>query len=166
MVNRVVYAVKPMAERFGFELPLLLMGAFRALIDDLNAELGRRGHPDVRPVHGFALQAVGRDGASSAELGRRLGVSKQAAAKTAAGLERLGYLRREADAGDRRARRLVLTPAGRECLAISAEVLGELHDRWADAVGAERLAALEDDLERLGGAAARTRLGDLPGWLR
>jgi hypothetical protein len=44
----------------GFELPLRLLLGFRVLIDRLHAELARQGHPDVRPVHGFVLQAVGR----------------------------------------------------------------------------------------------------------
>src|SRR5436305_6021246 len=48
--------------RAGYELPLLLFGGFRAIIDELHAELGRRGHPDMRPAHGFAMQAVGPRG--------------------------------------------------------------------------------------------------------
>ena len=63
----------------GFELPLLLLAAFRRLIDQLHAELAAHGHPDVRPVHGFAMQAIGLPGATSTEIGQRLGVSKQAA---------------------------------------------------------------------------------------
>ena len=46
-------------DAYGFELPLLLFGGFRSIIDELHAELARRGHPDVRPAHGFALQAIG-----------------------------------------------------------------------------------------------------------
>src|SRR5258707_14036679 len=67
---------------YGFELPLLLFGGFRSIIDELHAELARRGHPEVRPAHGFALQAIGLDGATATEAGRRRGVSKQAAGKT------------------------------------------------------------------------------------
>ena len=47
---------------YGFELPLLLFGGFRSIIDELHAELARRGHPDLRPAHGFALQAIGTRG--------------------------------------------------------------------------------------------------------
>ena len=63
----------------GWVLPLLLFGGFRTLIDRLHVELARQGHPDVRPAYGFAMQAIGRDGATASGLGRRLGVSKQAA---------------------------------------------------------------------------------------
>ena len=43
---------------YGFELPLLLFGGFRSIIDELHAELARRGHPDLRPAHGFARPAA------------------------------------------------------------------------------------------------------------
>lgn len=154
--------------RPGFELPLLLAGAFRAVIDDLHVALAEAGHPDVRPVHGFALQALGAEGASASELGRRLGVSKQAAAKTAAGLAALGYVVDGPDPRDGRARLLRRTAHGEACLAASAVAFEAIRRRWVDALGAERVAALEDDLEAV---VERTGpgvggLGDLPGWLR
>jgi DNA-binding MarR family transcriptional regulator len=152
-------------DRPGFELPLLLVGAFRALIDDLHRELAERGHPDARPIHGFALQAIGRDGVTTSELGRRLGVSKQAAAKTATGLERVGYLAREADPDDARAVLLKPTARGIEMLALSAEIFDRLRAAWSAELGAKRLAALEDDLRRIV-VPSGIKLGDLPGWLR
>jgi DNA-binding MarR family transcriptional regulator len=75
----------------GFELPLLLFAGFRTLIDELHAELARQGFPDVRPAYGFAMLAIGRVGATASELGRRLGISKQAAGKTIDRLENLGF---------------------------------------------------------------------------
>src|SRR5260370_4748285 len=81
----------------GFELPLLLFGAFRQIIDQLHAELARQGHPDVRPAYGFAMQAIGIDGATATEIGRRLGISKQAVGKTIDRLAQLGYAERMDD---------------------------------------------------------------------
>lgn len=155
-----------MRERFGFELPLLLVAAFRTIVDAVHVELADRGHAGARPLHGFALQAVGPDGTTVTELGRRLGVSKQAAAKTAAGLERLGYLVRETHPDDARAVRLRRTARGNELLALSAEAFARLRAAWTADLGAERVRALEDDLERMIGAAGGAKLGDLPGWLR
>jgi DNA-binding MarR family transcriptional regulator len=152
-------------DRFGFELPLLLAGAFRAVIESLHAELACQGHPDARPIHGFALQAVSSTGASVSELGRRLGVSKQAATKTAASLQQLGYVRRIRDPDDARAIRLERTPRGDQLLSLSAEIFERLRGQWAEQIGASRLQELQDDLARL----ARTgtaKLGDFPGWLR
>jgi DNA-binding MarR family transcriptional regulator len=153
-------------DRFGFELPLLLAGAFRALVDALHVELARMGHPDARPIHGFALQAVGPRGATLSELGRHLGVSKQAAAKTAGGLERLGYIVRVPHPTDARAVLIRRTPRGEELLGLSAEIFGRLHAGWVSDVGAERIRALEDDLERMAATSGGAKLGDLPGWLR
>jgi DNA-binding MarR family transcriptional regulator len=149
----------------GFELPLLLVGGFRLLVDELHRELAERGHPDARPLHGFALQAIGADGVTTSELGRRLGVSKQGAAKTATGLERIGYIAREADPNDARAMLLKPTARGIEMLSLSAEIFDRLRAEWAAELGAKRLAALEEDLREIV-VPSGTKLGDLPGWLR
>jgi DNA-binding MarR family transcriptional regulator len=146
----------------GFELPLRLLLGFRVLIDGLHAELARQGHPDVRPVHGFVLQAVGPDGTTAVELGRRLGITKQAAAKHIEALERLGYVRRAADPDDARRKLLRLTDRGADSLARSARIFDELRAEWAEMLGAERLNALEADLRRVTGATP-FRL-DAPGW--
>lgn len=146
----------------GFELPLRLLLGFRVLVDGLHAELGRQGHPDVRPVHGFVLQAIGPDGTTAVELGRRLGVTKQAAAKHVDALERLDYLRRGADAHDGRRKLVRLTERGVDCLARSALIFDDLRAGWAATLGADRLTALEDDLRAVT-PAALFRL-DTPGW--
>jgi DNA-binding MarR family transcriptional regulator len=146
----------------GYELPLLLLFGFRTLIDDLHAELARRGHPDVRPLHGFACQAIGPDGTSATELGRRLGVSKQAAGKTIDALERLGYVRRESDPGDARRKLVRLTAHGEDMLQQSVPIFDALRAGWAQALGPERLNELEADLRAMThGRAGRL---DIPGW--
>jgi DNA-binding MarR family transcriptional regulator len=153
------------SSRPGFELPLLLVGGFRVLIDELHARLASQGHPDARPLHGFALQAVGPDGVTTSELGRRLGVSKQAAAKTVARLETLGYVARSPDPADARAQIVVATAHGRSLLSESAAIFEDLRREFAAQVGDDRVAALEDDLAALVSRAGGAKLGDLPGWL-
>ncbi len=152
-------------ERAGFELPLMLLAAFRALIDELHDELATIGYTDARPLHGFALQAVRSEGTTTSELGRRLGISKQAAAKTAGQLEQLGYLAREPHPSDDRALLLTRTARGEQFLSDSARIFDRLRDRWARELGADRLALVEAALEELA-APASGKLGDFPGWLR
>jgi DNA-binding MarR family transcriptional regulator len=130
----------------GWVLALLLFGGFRTLIDRLHAELARQGHPDVRPAYGFAMQAIGRDGATASELGRRLGVSKQAAGKTVDRLVELGYAERSADAADARRKVVRLTPRGYDALARSAAVFEQLRAEWADQLGADGVRAMETAL--------------------
>jgi DNA-binding MarR family transcriptional regulator len=146
----------------GFELPLLLFAGFRALIDDLHAELARRGHPDVRPAYGFAMQAIGVRGATASEIGRRLGVSKQAAGKTVDRLEGLGYAERVDDPADARRKLIRLTPRGVDSLVQAAQIFDELHASWAEKLGAERLALVEASLRTV--VPATGFPVDVPGW--
>ncbi|MFE4870177.1 MarR family winged helix-turn-helix transcriptional regulator [Streptomyces sp. NPDC056682] len=130
----------------GYELPLLLLAGFRSLIDRLHAELARQGHPDIRPAHGFALQAIGLPGSTASEIGRRLGVSKQAAGKTVDRLIALGYAERADDPADARRKLVRLTPHGLDALGRSAAIFDELRASWADTLGGERLRDLEASL--------------------
>ncbi|WP_406077651.1 MarR family winged helix-turn-helix transcriptional regulator [Micromonospora sp. NBC_00858] len=148
--------------RPGFQLPLLLLAGFRTLIDDLHAELARQGHPELRPLHGFVLQAVGADGTTATELGQRLGISKQAAGKTVDRLVAVGYLARVDDPQDARRRLVMMTPRGADGLRRSAEIFDRLREQWADTLGPERVDALEDDLRTM--AAANWFRLDVPGW--
>ena len=73
-----------------------ILRAGRSAIEELHRRLAERGHPDVRPAHGYAFQAIGASGATATELGRRLGVTKQAAGQMVDELVRLGYVVRGA----------------------------------------------------------------------
>jgi DNA-binding MarR family transcriptional regulator len=146
----------------GYELPLLLLAAFRAVIDEAHEELAGRGHPEFRPAHAFAMQAVGTFGATAADVGRRLGVSKQAAGKTIDRLAELGYVERGDESADRRRKLVRLTPRGIEALTLSAGAFDHARARWAALLGADRLADLEADLRAVApGQAFRL---DIPGW--
>jgi DNA-binding MarR family transcriptional regulator len=147
---------------YGFELPLLLFGGFRSIIDELHAELARRGHPDLRPAHGFALQAIGVRGATATEAGRRLGISKQAAGKTIERLEDLGYVQKAGDDKDRRRKLVRITPRGWEALAMSAMIFDDIRSRWTSVLGRGRLSALETDLRTM--VPGETFRLDVPGW--
>ncbi|MCT2277153.1 MarR family winged helix-turn-helix transcriptional regulator [Micromonospora chalcea] len=149
-------------DRPGFALPLLLLAGFRTLVDDLHAELARQGHLELRPAHGFVLQAVGPAGTTASDLGHRLGVSKQAAGKTVDRLVALGYLERVDDPADARRRLVRMTAKGRDGLHRSAVVFDELRDRWAATLGADRVDAIEDDLRRM--VPADVFRLDVPGW--
>jgi DNA-binding MarR family transcriptional regulator len=151
-----------MNERHGFELVFLLGSAFRQVIDRLHADLARKGHPDARPIHGFALQAIGSGGITTAELGRRLGVSKQAAAKTVKNLETLGYVARTADTADARSMLLMRTALGEELLGQSARFFDECQHQLIEHFGDKDYAKL---LDQLGHIAGDGETGDLPGWL-
>jgi DNA-binding MarR family transcriptional regulator len=146
----------------GFDVVFLLGGTFRRVIDDLHRDLAARGHAGVRPMHGFALQAIGPGGATISELGRRLGVSKQAAAKTVRSLETAGYVSRRPGIDDGRSVLIRRTDRGQEVLALSARFFETRMQEWRSEVGLERFDAMIEALAILG---AGSNLGDFPGWL-
>lgn len=129
-----------------------ILRAGRAAIDELHRRLADRGHPDVRPAHGYAFQAIGADGTTAGVLGERLGVTKQAAGQMVDELIRLGYVTREPDPDDGRRRLVRLTPYGVDCLRESAAVFEEIVMEWR---------ALGDDVDAT--VAALGGLTDLYG---
>ncbi|MEU8613357.1 MarR family transcriptional regulator [Actinoplanes sp. NPDC048791] len=149
--------------RSGADLALLLLGGFRDLADRATAELAARGYRDVRPVHDFALRAILSGADSASELGRRMSVAKQSAAKTIAGLEEREFVRREPDPADRRRIRLTVTGHGLAMLREGEAIFDELREQWERQVGAGSVKALEETLGRL--LAGNTVRLDTPGWL-
>lgn len=136
-------------DELGPELPFVLMGAFRRVIDDLHERLAREGHPQVRPAHAVALQAVGTTGARPSEVATRIGVSKQAAGKTLLVLEELGYVQRQQDPEDGRAQKVDLTARGRDLLAHSARILQEIFEELGGAYGTNELRTVVTTLARV-----------------
>ena len=149
--------------RSGADLALLLLGGFRALVDAATAELADRGFDDVRPVHDFAIRAIAAGADTASELGRRLSITKQSAAKTIAVLQERGYVARDTDPRDARRKRLQVTELGFEVLRQGEAIFDELRDQWAERIGAAELAGIEDHLAALAGAQP-VRL-DTPGWI-
>lgn len=128
---------------------MLLLGGFHTMVDDVVAGLDRRGHAGVRPVHEFALRAIDGGAETASELGRRLAVSKQAAAKTIAALEALGYVSRDADPQDARRKRLRVTDRGHEMMSVGGGLFDEVRARWAAQIGAQELDRLQARLGEL-----------------
>ncbi len=149
--------------RSGADLALLLLGGFRRLADAATEELARRGHPDVRPVHDFAMRAIAAGADSASDLARRLSVAKQSAAKTIAVLQERGWVTREPDPRDARRKRLQVTPLGFEVMRQGEAVFDDLRAQWEQQIGAAELAELEDRLSKLVGPVA-IRF-DTPGWI-
>ena len=147
----------------GHELPLLLLGGFRQLIDEMHRRLSAQGHPGLRPSTGFAVQAISLGAASATELGRATGVTKQAASKTVDQLLALGYVTAEADPMDARRKALRLTDHGIDLVRRSGAVLDDLRQEWVDEVGATQVDRLEATLGRLVGRAGLSP--DVSGWL-
>lgn len=149
--------------RSGAQLALLLLGSYRKLVDAAVRELAAHGHRGVRPVHDFTLRAIAAGADSASELGRRLSVSKQAAAKTVAVLVERGYVERGTDPNDARRKRIQVTARGWEVMRDGEAIFDRLRAEWEQELGAEALATLEGELEAfVGDAGVRP---DDAGWV-
>jgi DNA-binding MarR family transcriptional regulator len=124
----------------------LLSMAVAVGLDTLHEELAAAGHPDLRPVHGFALNAVSRGAETTSELARELRMTKQGAAKIAARLVDGGYLEVRRAADDARRKPLVLTARGCAAIETSVVIQRAIERRWAATIGDSAMRALRAGL--------------------
>ena len=140
----------------------LLSMAVAVGLDRLHEELAAAGHPDLRPVHGFALNAVSRGADTASDLARQLRMTKQGAAKITATLVHGGYLEVTTAADDARRKPLVLTARGHSAIETSVIIQRAMERRWAAAIGdgamrALRVGLLEAVLAENGGSLPSPR---------
>lgn len=114
-------------------------------------ELARRGFADLRPALLAVGQHVGAEGTRVTELAARAWLAKATVVHAVDELERLGYVTREPDPGDRRAKLVVATPRAREAEQVAREAIAEIRAAWAARLGEGEMEALERSLRRLRG---------------
>jgi DNA-binding MarR family transcriptional regulator len=133
-------ATLPDPTRPGTAALLLGMG-FRALTDRFHELLREQGLEPLRPAHGFVFRLLRHHGPLTAtELAAELELTRPAAARIAAELERWGYLERRPHPRDRRAAVLTLTARGEEYVAGADALWARVEREWAELVGAEAVA--------------------------
>jgi DNA-binding MarR family transcriptional regulator len=85
----------------------------------------------------------------AADLARGAGMSPQAMGELLDEMESLGYLRRDADPSDRRAKLISMTPLGVEALQAGGQAIGGLEGDIARMLGDDGRAELRRLLEKL-----------------
>ena len=99
------------------------------------------------------FQYLDDSGTTVSVLAERAQMTKQAMAELVAHLEAHGYLTREPDPGDRRAKLVLPTERGREVIALAQGMVPELESAVAHELSEERLVTLRRDLESIRQAA-------------
>jgi DNA-binding MarR family transcriptional regulator len=130
-------------------LAVLMRDVYMLLNDRVLVRLAERGHADVRPVHSALFEHLDDGGTTVSVLAERATMTKQAMAELVAHLEAHGYVTREPDPADRRAKLVRPTARGREVVGIAQELVPELEAWAAGLIGAGRAAALQADLRKL-----------------
>ncbi|WNG45433.1 winged helix DNA-binding protein [Archangium minus] len=129
-------------------------------------EIHAAGFTGLRYAHGFVFQHLLGGPRSISELAGLLEVTQQAASKTVAELERLGYVE-ETRSDDARVRRVRLSARGQAAVDKSRAVRAGLEERLRRSHGSRALEEtrklLADVLDSLGGTeAVRARKVRLP----
>ncbi|MFB7874433.1 MarR family winged helix-turn-helix transcriptional regulator [Nocardia sp. NPDC056064] len=128
---------------------VLLREAFQTLNDRVLTRLADSGHAAVRPAHGVVFQHLDDTGTTVSTLAERAQMTKQAMAELVLHLERHGYVVREPDPADRRAKLVLPTGRGREVVAIAQELVPAIEADVAGLIGAEGLDRLRADLRAI-----------------
>lgn len=132
------------------DIPLvrLLSMAVTVALDELHHELNAGGHPTLRPVHGYALNAVLNGTNTASAMAPLLAMTKQGAARVIQHLLDEGYLEYGTADGDARSKPLVLTARGHDVIALAVRVQERIEEHWSDVVGAPQMAGARRVLER------------------
>ena len=138
------------------DFAILLTAANRCIADRLIDAVATVGGDRMRPSFGFVLRAVAAEEPTVSELAELLGVTKQATSRLVDDMVTLGFLQRADLPGDRRQKRLHLSPTGQRirarALAESQSMEDELRQRFGDSDVDTMRKVLTDFVERHGGA--------------
>jgi DNA-binding MarR family transcriptional regulator len=140
-------------------LPRLLREFSRDFDHLIHQGLSKRGYGNIRAAHSTVFSNLGMGAVRVTELAQRARVTQQAMGKMLKELERMGYIARDIDSSDKRAREIRLTESGIELAHASAEVIAQVRQLYAQRIGEQEL----NDLEaRLRSAMASLNLDYLP----
>lgn len=128
-----------------FEARVLYLMARNDQVPLALSNLAARGQLSASHIH--ITRHLALEGARLTDLAQRAGVSKQAMGKLVDQCEAWGLVRREADARDARAVRIVFTDAGHAWLQAYGQAVTQAEEELRAAVGAEVAAVISIGLE-------------------
>ena len=131
-------------------LPALLTSVKLAAIERLRGQIAEAGHPEIREGHGCVFGFIDIEhGSRLTELAANAGFTKQAVGEAVSELERLGYVAREPDPRDRRAKIIKLTDRGMDAVIKGRRIFAEIEREWAEQIGPELMASFREAATRI-----------------
>jgi len=144
-------------------LTALLDLAFEAMRAEFRSEIEGSEFDDLRITHGCVFRYVRETGMRLTEIAERANVTKQSAGEIVDDLVELGYVEREPDPADRRAKLVCLTARGEKAQKFGFGTFAAIEGRWAERFGAGRIADLRKTLEEIVATEASHAVPELAG---
>ena len=129
----------------------LLVLASRTMTDGLQQALVADGFDDHRLAHHQVMPNIPDEGIRLTGLAERAGMTKQAMAELVADLERLGYLRREPDPADGRAKLIRFTQRGQRAVEAALRAFEDMEADLAARLGPTAARSLRRSLLHIAG---------------
>jgi DNA-binding MarR family transcriptional regulator len=133
----------------GVNLGLLCFIASRAMETRVMDAVLAAGFDDITIAQARMFARIGPDGTRLTDLAEQAQVTKQTAGFLVNQLERGGYVRREPDPDDARARLVRITPRGQAAVAVAREAESSVEAEWTRHLGRSTAAQLRRALTRL-----------------
>jgi DNA-binding MarR family transcriptional regulator len=133
----------------GLNTGVLLFLPYRALEDRVFAALTEAGYDDFTPAQARVMQRIGPNGTRLTELAAQAQITKQTAGFLVDQLEKAGYVRREPDPTDRRARLVCGAEKLWAAKEIADAVVAEVEREWEKHLGRRRYRQLREALTLL-----------------
>ena len=108
----------------------LFLLAAHALTAELVTRLTAAGFSGVRPAHGRVFENIDPRGTRLSDLAARAQMTHQSMSELVDGLVAAGYLERQPDPADQRAKLICLTPLGRQLLRLAVREIADLEHAW------------------------------------
>jgi DNA-binding MarR family transcriptional regulator len=151
----------PRARRGGPRIAGLLNLALEQALAAIDGHIAER-HPDLRAAHLRLFRFGSIEGHRITALAAEARMTKQSMHELVTHLEQHGYLTREPDPRDVRARVIHLTERGHELESSVIAASARLHLAWREELGAARFDTVWEALRQLTGSGpAQPKLADL-----
>jgi DNA-binding MarR family transcriptional regulator len=130
-------------------LGLLCYIAYRAMETRVMQAVREAGFEDFTVAQGRLFARIGPDGTRITDLAEQAQVTKQTAGFLVDQLERGGYVRREPDPADARARLVRIAPRGQAAVGVARKAEAQVEAEWTRHLGKQGAAKLRRELTRL-----------------
>lgn len=134
------------------DLGILLGVAYQEFVRELHAAHAAAGFTDLGRSDGFVFRSLAEQPMTVSELAAHLEITKQGAGQIIDDMERRGYVEREPDPADRRARLVRLSARGRQALANARRFHRDYERRLARTHGSDAVETLRKMLEAIAGS--------------